>query len=436
MKLKINKRIILGISIPLLVIFIVAGLNITYRSGTMHGEKNDKIMPWENHINLEGTDYIRYFYNTVKGTYAKYPWVVQISYIIVLLCILLVFIVSIIMAWDIYTRKKNARMFNEIKQKYYGTLSEIVKQDRILARSEIYSMIMPDRITESSYTYRMRWIELFILLRADTDLKEPSITNIRNTMEILGLSEFMENRLIYGKDKEKLRVIQAARLLDMQLSDSIMTGIVNNRDIRLHKAARFYYMLINKDDPYLFFENDKMNDQFSVWDKLELHQLFADCHEAGKKLPSFIPLIRQLSNPEIAAFFIKETAYWGNDIEVGYLEEYFDSPNQSFRRAAFEGMGLRRFAQAEEKMKECFFNQSESLKRVILESILAIKSGNSIDFIKEAFYTSASRFTKRTALYCLWHYNKHGQTIFTEMKKLASPDELVLFDQIDRTNIQ
>lgn len=155
-------------------------------------------------------------------------------------------------------------MFNEIKQKYYGTLSEIAKQDRILAHSEIYSMIMPDRITESSYTYRMRWIELFILLRADTDLKEPSITNIRNTMEILGLSEFMENRLIYGKDKEKLRVIQAARLLDMQLSDSVMTGIVNNRDIRLHKAARFYYMLINKDDPYLFFENDKMNDQFSV----------------------------------------------------------------------------------------------------------------------------------------------------------------------------
>lgn len=29
------------------------------------------------------------------------------------------------------------------------------------------------------------------------------------------------------------------------------------------------------------------------------------------KPPSFIPLIRQLSNPEIAAFFIKETAYWG-----------------------------------------------------------------------------------------------------------------------------
>ena len=87
---------------------------------------------------------------------------------------------------------------------------------------------------------------------------------MRNAMEVLGLSEFMENRLIYGRDKDKLRVIQAARLLDMQLPDSVMASFVNNRDVRLHKAARFYYMLINKDDPYLFFENDKMNDQFSV----------------------------------------------------------------------------------------------------------------------------------------------------------------------------
>lgn len=135
------------------------------------------------------------------------------------------------------------------------------------------------------------------------------------------------------------------------------------------------------------------------------------------KLPSFIPLIRQLSNPEIAAFFIKETAYWGSDVEVGYLEEYFDSPDQNFRKAAFEGMGLRRFVAAEEKMKACFYNQSESIKRVILESILSIRSGKSATFIKEVFDTSASRFTKRTALYCLWYYGNTGKELFMEMKK-------------------
>lgn len=200
-------------------------------------------------------------------------------------------------------------MFNTLKNKYYRTLNNIADADRVLSPAELYERINPEAISETSEAFRMQWIELFILLRADTDLKEPAITNIRHTMELLGLNEFMENRLIYGADKEKLRVIQAARLLDMQLPDSVMAGIVNNRNVRLHKAARFYYMLINKDDPYLYFENDKMNDPFTVWDRLELHQLFKDCHDAGKRLPSFIPLIRQLSNPEIAAFFIRETAF-------------------------------------------------------------------------------------------------------------------------------
>lgn len=431
MKIKINGRTIGGISILLLLVLIVVALGITYRSGTVPVSGNAQIMPWENEIYLTGTDYIVYLYNALQGTYGQYPWVVQISYLIVVLCILGVIFLSGLMAWDIYRRKRSERMFNVLKNKYYGTLCKIASADRILSREELYERLAPDSITETDRDYLIQWIELFILLRADVDLKEPAVTNIRHTMELLGLNEFMENRLIYGADKEKLRVIQAARLLDMQLPDSVMAGIVNNRDIRLHKAARFYYILINKDDPYLYFENEKMNDPFTVWDRLELHQLFKDCHNAGKKLPSFIPLIRQLSNPEIAAFFIRETAYWGSDIEVAHLVEYFDAPDQNFRKAAFEGVGLRRFAEAEEPMKACFFNQSEPVRRIILESLLAIGSGRSVDFMREVFYSSASRFTKRTALYCLWRYSDEGRAAVREMKAQAPPEEQTLFEQID-----
>ncbi len=424
---KINTRILLGISLPLLLISIIVALGLTYRSGTLHGST---AMPWEQQIDLVGTDYIRYFLNSFHESYVHYPWVVQISYLIVLLCILFVLLLLVLMAKDIFLRKKNERLFRELKTKYYEPLQQIAQAERLLTPEEIASILHPERIEEISYAYRMKWIELFIVLRADTNLQEPSITNIRRSMTLLGLNNFMEERLIYGRDSDKLRVIQAARLLDMQLPDSVMAGIVNNRNPRLHKAARFYHMLINKDDPYLFFDNDKMNDPLSVWDQLELHQLFADCHLAGKPLPSFIPLIRQLSNPGIAAFFIKETAYWGSDSEMGYLEEYFDSPDQRFRKAAFEGIGLRRFAPAEEKMKACFWNQSESLRRTILESILQIGSGHSVEFIRTAFYDSASRLTKRTALMCLWKYNEQGQQAFREMEQTASADEIVLFEQI------
>lgn len=206
-------------------------------------------------------------------------------------------------------------------------------------------------------------------------------------------------------------MIQAARLLEVQLPDCVMAGIVNNRNVRLRKAARFYYMLTNRDDPYPFFANDKMNASFPVWDKLELHQLFEDCVRAGKKLPSFIPLIRQLSDPRIAALFIRE--------------------------AAFEGVGLRRFAEAEEALKNCFFKQPEHLRRVILESLLTIRSGASSEFFREVLLDSASQFTRRTALYCLWRYDDRGRALFAEMKRSAAADDLVLFNHVERiTSIQ
>lgn len=435
MKFKINGRVFLGVSILLLLALVVAGLGITYRSGTVHASGNSLIMPWEPGIHLTGTDYVAYLCNTLQGAYAQYPWVVQVSYLIVLLCVLGVILLAGLMGWDIYRRKRDARLFHTLESKYYGILKGIADADHLLSQAELYARIAPESVSETSEAFRMQWIELFILLRADTDMKEPAATNIRHAMEMLGLNEFMEHRLTYGADKEKLRVIQAARLLDMQLPDSVMATIVNNRDVRLHKAARFYYMLINRDDPYLYFENEKMNDPFTVWDRLELHQLFKDCHDAGKRLPSFIPLIRQLSNPEIAAFFIRETAYWGSDAEVGYLVEYFDAPDQRFRKAAFEGMGLRRYAAAEEPMKACFFNQSEPMRRIILESLLAIGSGKSVDFIREAFYASASRFTKRTALRCLWRYNDEGRAVVREMRSRAAADERLLFEQLDNDNL-
>lgn len=68
-------------------------------------------------------------------------------------------------------RKKNARRFNELKSKYYSVLSDIAKADRVLERSEIYAMLRPEQVAETSYAYRIKWIELFILLRADTDMQ-------------------------------------------------------------------------------------------------------------------------------------------------------------------------------------------------------------------------------------------------------------------------
>ena len=92
-------------------------------------------------------------------------------------------------------------MFSTLKDKYYKILNEIADTDRILSLSELSERIALETIVETTEAYRMQWIELFILLRADTEPKEPAVTNIRHTMELPVLNESMENRLIYGAAK-------------------------------------------------------------------------------------------------------------------------------------------------------------------------------------------------------------------------------------------
>lgn len=335
-------------------------------------------------------------------------------------------------ALDFFSRKKANKLYQTLHTKYYNALLSIGKAKNVLTEDEIYAIIRPDLIKETSYAYNIKWIELFIALRADIKYDEVSVKNLQTALNLLGMTRFMETRLTSGREQDKLKVIQAARVLNIPLANNSMAQIVNSRYLPLRKAARSYYILTNEDDPYLFFEEKESVEDFLTWDEIELHQLFEDCKKLGKNLPSFLPLIRQISDPKRIAFFIRETAYWGTTAELSYLTEYFNSPVPEFRQAAFEAIGIRKFADAEEEMFAGYYNQPETLRRVILKSILEIDSGKAIPFLEEAFLNSASRFTKRTALQCLWEYNEEGKSTFRKLKEQAPENERILFDHVEK----
>ena len=210
-----------------------------------------------------------------------------------------------------------------------------------------------------------------------------------------------------------------------------MARLVNDRDMSLRKAARLYYMLANKDDPYAFFENDTLETEFTAWDKVELHQLFSNLRAADRALPALVPMIERATNPEIGSFLIRETAYWGNEADVRNLMQYFTSKEMAYREASFVGLGLRRFSEAERAMQHEFFNQTEYLRRVILNALLEIRTGMAINFFVNAYYFSTSYYTKRTALRCLWLYGPEAQMRFSQLKNEASSDMLILFEHVE-----
>ena len=190
----------------------------------------------------------------------------------------------------------------------------------------------------------------------DIAISPNSIKNIQNSIKAFNLREFMEERLVKGKDSEKLKVIQAVRFLHINIADSYITRLINHRNKDLQKAARLYYIISNDEDPFRYMERKDGDNNFPVWDMMETHQIFYDCRKADKSLPSFIPAMKQINNDSAVEFFIKETAYWGTDKEMDYLKEYLDSEKEPVVRSVLESITLRKTKGEESKLKDIYLS--------------------------------------------------------------------------------
>lgn len=164
-------------------------------------------------------------------------------------------------------------------------------------------------------------------------------------------------------------------------------------------------------------------------DDLKWHGLFAESREYGLALPDFAALIRPGLKPETASMLIRETAYWGSNEQMRSLVAYFQAPDPEYRRAAFEAMAIRCFAEAQDQMMDSYGDQPEEIRRIILETLLAIgvPSRRSVPFFRDAYLTSLSRLTRRSALRCLRLSGPEGKAVFEELKRNAPEIELPLF---------
>lgn len=278
-----------------------------------------------------------------------------------------------------------------------------------------------------TYAQKLQLIDLFLELKMNIDINPYSIKNIQNSIKAFNLQNFMEERLVKGKDSEKLKIIQAIKLLHINIADSYITRLINHRDKDLQKAARLYYVISNDEDPFKYIEGKNGNDNFLSWDMMETHQIFEDCKNIDKKLPSFIPPMKQLNNNSLVEFFIKETAYLGTDKEMEYLTEYLNSENKEVVKSVLESITLRKTSGKENKIKDIYYEEPENIKRIILYTLLVTSAETFIDFFKEAFYNTSSQLTKRMALQCLWKAGDEGKKLFAEMEEKTDSKNKILF---------
>lgn len=61
------------------------------------------------------------------------------------------------------------------------------------------------------------WSEVLVELSLYTNVQNPNLTNIQRVMKLIGFTDYVERQLILGKRKDKVALMQAVRLTNMQL---------------------------------------------------------------------------------------------------------------------------------------------------------------------------------------------------------------------------
>lgn len=387
--------------------------------------------PWEKEIHIDNHEYLQHYIYSLTGFYHDLPWAIRTSYTIIQISGLALIILLYILFWDVRNRKEKQAIYETLKSIYLYKFKQIATSNRELEKEEVRNILLPNEIPEFSYTQKLSLIDLFLEVRMQIPIQENSFYNIQTALEVMGLQHFMEERLLSSRDNEKLKIIQAIRLLHLNVTDSYVNRILNHRDPDLQKAARLYYILSNEEDPFHYLEGKNQTGSFLPWDMLETHQIFEDCQKLQKELPSFIPALTQMENSAIMEFFIQETAYWGSEQEMNYISRFLDSEKENLRKAALISINLRKMTQSEKKLKDIYYEQPESIKRIILYTLLIIAPFSSLDFFREAFENTSSQLTKRMALQCLWKSEKEGQYIFSLLKEKALPNEKILFLHVE-----
>lgn len=392
--------------------------------------------PWEKEIRIGNSDYMRHYLYSATSFYEDLPWAVRVSYSIIHISGLALIVLLYILFWDMHNRKAEQRRRAELKEAYFVKLKDIVSSGKEISSDEVRQLLGITGNSVFKYSERLFLIDIFLELRMLVKIDEISILNMQNAVNAFGLREFMEERLISGKDREKMKVIQAIRLLHMDVPDSYVTRIINHRDRNLQKAARLYYILSNEEDPFKYMEGKNSEGSFLPWDMLETHQIFEDCMAINKKLPSFVPAMNHVDNNIMIEFLIKETAYWGSDREMDYLLKYIESDDEALKKAVLESVSYRKMSQVKENLKDIYYRQSENVKRAVLYTIFLISDSDESAFFRDAFDSTSSQLTKRMALYCLWKSGDSGRKVFSQLKDSAAANDIILFLHVENKIIE
>jgi len=380
-------------------------------------------------VTYNGWDVFYFYTHMFRNYFAGYPWQVKTSYAIVVFCIVMTVVIYLLFVRDLILQSREKKRERKVHEKYSDAVRTILGNDTLMASD------MEELLGDDEAHLRKINPKYFVSLLAKERMEMYEVVylpNLQSLANMLGVREYMEMNLL--RQRDVFQTLQVLLLFQLTITEGRLANYVNSGDAEVRMLARLCFILCSKDEPYHYLIPE-LNAPESLMRTMLLHYVFGWMKAQDRRMPSFLLLANRIDNEPMAAFMVREVAYWGTDVEKTDVTQFFNSEKIECRTAAVNVVTLLSDGRAEEQIIESYWHQPEHIRREMLKALLSIKSGKQLDFFNKVYHTTNSRETKEIALSCMYNYSNAGRRAFEELRMQADDDDRSLINQVDSNNL-
>lgn len=349
------------------------------------------------------------FIEHYKILLGSFPLVIQIAIIVIALNIMVTLSLFSVTFFMRRKRETEDKMVAKYSPKVEALVIGILDSNEIYSEPEVDDLYF-DKIGKFS---KKSYITIIPVME-DLVHKTPSLMHSKNYKALirgLKIDEFLEKRISYSNTNKRMRAFQTLSRLNITVSDSKILPHTYSNNNRLRRESRTSYVGISKSDPFKFF--DKGNTNLNYWDQIALLKQFEAHH--GDNLPNFSKWIKYSDDHSQIIFLVRAVTYFNQLESADVLIDLLKTDNHKVRKVAIIALGRMGIVSAEEELKNIYHTQPADCQDAIIEAIAFIGSGNSLEFLKKAFFDANNPDAKRLVAEAIYIYGEEGKKCFEEL---------------------
>lgn len=232
----------------------------------------------------------------------------------------------------------------------------------------------------------------------------------------LDIENHIEKKLDFTNQFVKMKGIQELTSLSISASESKIIPFTYSGNNQLRKESRSSYIRLSKNDPFKYFDETK--EALNSWDHINLLKNLMSIENTV--IPNFSKWISYSKNNSIISFSIKMCSHFKQKESIPTLIDFLKNENHELRAEAIKALGDLQALECENHLKEIYVNQPDICQVEIIRTLGKFHSGNSLDFLRQAYMESLQTDTKKVIAEAIINYGESGKQVFNNLEQTES----------------